>query len=517
MSEFRFESDSMGRIRVPAGVYYGAQTARSLTHFAIGADTMPRPIVRAFGVLKKAALAVNADLGLFKPKEGDKLDVPTKLKHLHAAADEVMAGTLDMHFPLRVWQTGSGTQTNMNANEVIANRATELAGGVLGDKTWVHPNDDVNMSQSSNDTYPTAMHVAAAEELVHRLLPSVTALRDTFAAKAKEFDGIVKIGRTHLMDAVPLTLGQEFSGYVAQLDASIHAVKLTLPMLYELALGGTAVGTGLNAHPEFAVRSAAKIAELTGLPFVTAPNKFAALAGHEALAFASGALKTLAGALMKVANDIRWLASGPRCGLGELTLPENEPGSSIMPGKVNPTQSEALTMVCVQVMGNDAAIGFAASQGNFELNVFKPLIAHNFLHSVRLLTDACRSFREHCAADMPVTNYEALEYIISPETGMVEVDQTRLTPKPGGGVRPGITANEKQIAKYLSESLMLVTALNRLIGYDAAAAIAKAAHKHGTTLREEAVKLAPPMKDGTPLTAAAFDAALDPAAMTKPG
>ena len=517
MTDFRFESDSMGRIRVPAGVYYGAQTARSLTHFAIGADTMPRPLVRAFGVLKKAALAVNADLGLFKPKPGDKLAVAEKLAHLHAAADEVIAGHLDDHFPLRVWQTGSGTQTNMNANEVIANRATALAGGTLGDKTWVHPNDDVNMSQSSNDTFPTAMHVAAVEELTHRLIPSVTALRDVLALKATEFAGIVKIGRTHLMDAVPLTLGQEFGGYVAQLDLSLAAVKATLPLLYELALGGTAVGTGLNAHPEFAARSAAKIAALTGLPFVTAPNKFAALAGHEALAFASGALKTLAGALMKIANDVRWLASGPRCGLGELTLPENEPGSSIMPGKVNPTQSEALTMVCVQVMGNDAAIGFAASQGNFELNVFKPVIIHNFLHSVRLLTDACRSFREHCAADVPETDYEALEYATSRDTGMVEVDQSRLTAKPGGKVRPGIEANEKQIAKFLHESLMLVTALNRHIGYDAAATIAKTAHHNGTTLREEALKLAPPLKDGTPLTGAKFDEIVNPEAMTRPG
>ncbi len=517
MTDFRFESDSMGRIRVPAGVYYGAQTARSLTHFAIGTDTMPRPLVRAFGLLKKAALSVNADLGLFQRKPGDKLDVAAKLTHLHAAADEVIAGTLDAHFPLRVWQTGSGTQTNMNANEVIANRATELAGGTLGDKTWVHPNDDVNLSQSSNDTFPTAMHVAAVEELTHRLIPSVTALRDAFALKSAEFAGVVKIGRTHLMDAVPLTLGQEFGGYVAQLDAGLAAVRLTLPMLCELALGGTAVGTGLNAHPEFAARSAAKIAALTGLPFVTAPNKFAALAGHEPLAFASGALKALAGALMKVANDVRWLASGPRCGLGELTIPENEPGSSIMPGKVNPTQSEALTMVCVQVMGNDAAIGFAASQGNFELNVFKPVIIHNFLHSVRLLTDACRSFREHCAADVPETDYEALEYAVSRDTGMVEVDQSRLTAKPGGKLRVGIAANEPRIAKFLHESLMLVTALNRHIGYDAAAAIAKAAHHHGTTLREEALKLAPLLKDGTPLTGAKFDEVVNPEAMTRPG
>ncbi len=516
MTAFRLESDSMGRIRVPADRYFGAQTARSLTHFAIGRDTMPRAVIRAFGVLKKAAAGVNADLGLFRAKPSDKLSVDDKLRHVHAAADEVVAGTLDGHFPLRVWQTGSGTQTNMNANEVIANRATELAGGVMGDKTWVHPNDDVNMSQSSNDTFPTAMHIAAASDLVHRLIPSVTALRDTLADKATEFAGIVKIGRTHLMDAVPLTLGQEFGGYVAQLDQSLAAIRATLPMLYELALGGTAVGTGLNAHPEFAVRAADRIAELTGLPFVTAPNKFAALAGHEPLVFASGALKTLAAALMKLANDVRWLASGPRCGLGELTIPENEPGSSIMPGKVNPTQSEAMTMVCVQVMGNDAAIGFAASQGNFELNVFKPVIIHNFLHSVDLLSDACRSFRDHCAADMPEADYETLPYHTGPETGLVEVDAATVAHKPGT-LRPGIRANEPQIGKFLAESLMLVTALNRHIGYDAAAQIAKAAHHNGTTLRAEAVKLAPPLKDGTPLTGEAFDRLVRPAEMTRPG
>ena len=510
MSAFRLEADSMGKIRVPADRYYGAQTARSLVHFAVGTDTMPRPVVRAFGVLKKAAALVNRDLGLFKTKEKDKLPVEKKVDLIVRAADEVIAGRLDDHFPLRVWQTGSGTQTNMNANEVIANRAIELAAGELGNKDWVHPNDDVNMSQSSNDTFPTAMHIAAAEEVVRRLLPSVQALRDTLAEKAKQFDGIVKIGRTHLMDAVPLTLGQEFSGYVAQLDYGIAAVKATLPMLYELALGGTAVGTGLNAHPEFAERSAKKIAEITGLPFVTAPNKFQALAGHEPLVFASGALKTLAAALMKVANDVRWLASGPRCGLAEITIPENEPGSSIMPGKVNPTQSEAMTMVCVQVMGNDAAIGFAASQGNFELNVFKPVIAHNFLHSARLLADACRSFREHCAADMPETDYEALEYAASPETGMVEVDHSKLRPKAGGVVRPGIAANETQIAAFLGNSLMLVTALNRHIGYDNAAKIAKAAHKNGTTLREEAVR------SGL-LTAEKFDEVVRPEKMIRPG
>ncbi len=517
MPDYRLESDSMGAIRVPADALFGAQTARSLVHFAVGADTMPRRLIRAFGVLKKAAALTNHDLGLFKPKPTDTLDPATKVNAVAAAADEVIAGTLDGHFPLRIWQTGSGTQTNMNANEVIANRAAEIAGHRRGDKHAVHPNDDVNMSQSSNDTFPTAMHVAAAEAITHDLLPAVRALRDTLADKAGQFAGIVKIGRTHLMDAVPLTLGQEFGGYVAQLDYSLVAVEKTLPGLHELALGGTAVGTGLNAHPEFAVRVAAKIAALTGLPFVTAPNKFQALAGHEQLVFASGALKTLACALMKIANDVRWLASGPRCGLGELSLPENEPGSSIMPGKVNPTQCEAMTMVCVQVFGNDAAVGFAASQGNFELNVFKPVLIHNFLHSVRLLGDACRSFRDHCAADLPETDYESLEYHTSPDTGMLEVDHSKLKAKAGGAVRPGITANEKQIGHYLHNSLMLVTALNRHIGYDAAAKIAKAAHHNGTTLREEAVRLAPTMKDGGPLTGEAFDRLVRPEAMTRPG
>jgi fumarate hydratase, class II len=507
-SAYRTETDSMGPIRVPADRYYGAQTARSLVHFAVGADTMPRPVIRAFGVLKKAAALVNKDLGLLATEKADLIA---------NAADEVIAGKLDDHFPLRVWQTGSGTQSNMNVNEVISNRAIEIAGGAMGSKKPVHPNDDVNMSQSSNDTFPTAMHISAAEELLQSLLPSVQALRDVFAAKAKEFENIVKIGRTHLMDAVPLTLGQEFSGYVAQLDYGIAAVKATLPMLYELALGGTAVGTGLNAHKEFAVRVAKKIAELTKLPFVTAPNKFQALAGHEPLVFASGALKALAAGLMKIANDIRWLASGPRCGLGELTIPENEPGSSIMPGKVNPTQSEAMTMVCVQVMGNDAAVGFAASQGNFELNVFKPVIIHNFLHSVRLLTDACRSYREHCAADMPETDYEALEYGVGIDTGMVEVDQSKLKPKAGGKIRKGIDANREAIAAILKNSLMLVTALNRHIGYDAAAKIAKAAHHNGTTLREEAVKLAQPLKDGSGvLTGEKFDQIVRPEKMTGP-
>ena len=509
MHEYRIETDSMGPIRVPADRYYGAQTARSLTHFAIGGDTMPRAVIRAFGTLKKAAALTNKSLGLLNAE---------KCTLVCRAADEVVSGSLDDHFPLRVWQTGSGTQTNMNVNEVISNRAIQLAGGEMGSKKPVHPNDDVNMSQSSNDTFPTAMHIAAAEEIVRQLLPSVQALCDVLAGKSKEFATIVKIGRTHLMDAVPLTLGQEFSGYVSQLDYGMAAVKATLPMLYELALGGTAVGTGLNSHPEFAVKVARAIAELTGLPFVTAPNKFQALAGHEPLVFASGALKTLAAGFMKIANDVRWLASGPRCGLGELTIPENEPGSSIMPGKVNPTQSEAMTMVCVQVMGNDAAIGIAASQGNFELNVFKPVIIHNFLHSVRLLTDACRSFREHCAADMPETDYQALEYVVGPDTGMIEVDHTKIKPKAGATIRKGIEPNRKQIAAYLSNSLMLVTALNRHIGYDAAAKIAKTAHHNGTTLREEAIKLAPPLKNGAGvLTGEKFDEIVKPEKMTGPG
>jgi fumarate hydratase class II len=509
MTEYRIETDSMGPIRVPADRYYGAQTARSLVHFAIGSDTMPASIIRAFGTLKKAAALVNRDLGLLSPE---------KAELIARAADEVIAGKLNDHFPLRVWQTGSGTQTNMNVNEVISNRAIQLAGGVMGSKKPIHPNDDVNMSQSSNDTFPTAMHIAAAEEIVHRLLPSVTALRNVLAEKATEFANIVKIGRTHLMDAVPLTLGQEFSGYVAQMDYGIAAIRAALPMLYELALGGTAVGTGLNAHKDFAHKVAQTIADLTQLPFVTAPNKFQALAGHEPLVFASGALKTLAAGLMKIANDIRWLASGPRCGLGELIIPENEPGSSIMPGKVNPTQSEAMTMVCVQVMANDVAVGLAASQGNFELNVFKPVLIFNFLHSVQLLTDACRSFREHCAADLPEIDYEALEYFVSPETGLIEVDHSRIKPKPGGRVRKGIAPNLKVIGRIVNESLMLVTALNRHIGYDAAAKIAKNAHQNGTTLREEAIKLAPPLKDGSgPLTAEKFDQIVQPHRMVGPG
>jgi fumarate hydratase class II len=474
----RIEEDSMGKIEVPVDRYYGAQTARSLIHFAIGDERMPRSIIRAFGVLKKASAQVNSDLGLFKKKKETDVDPAKKVALIVQAADEVIDGKLDDHFPLRIWQTGSGTQTNMNVNEVIANRGISLAGGTLGSKTPVHPNDDVNMSQSSNDTFPTAMHIAAAEEIKHKLLPSVTALRDALKVKQDQFANLVKIGRTHLMDAVPLTLGQEFSGYVAQIDQAIGRVKASLPELYELALGGTAVGTGLNSHPEFAERVAKKIAALTGLPFVSAPNKFAGLAAHEPVVAASGAVKTLAVALMKIANDVRWMASGPKCGLAEITIPENEPGSSIMPGKVNPTQSEAMTMVCVQVMGNDAATTFGASQGNFELNVFKPVIIHNLLHSVRLLTDACRSFREHCVADNPQ--------------------------------RPGINPNRAQLERYVNSSPMLVTALNPHIGYDKAAQVAKKAIKENISLKEACVALGY-------LNAADFDRLVKPETMTRPG
>src|SRR5579863_8602961 len=435
----RTETDSMGPIEVPTDRYWGAQTARSLVHFSIADDVMPRSMIRGFGILKNAAALTNAELGLLDPKLAELIS---------QAAEEVTAGTLDDHFPLRVWQTGSGTQTNMNANEVISNRAIELAGGVLGSKSPVHPNDDVNMSQSSNDTFPTAMHIAAVEQIVHVLLPSVRALRDALAAKAEEFADIVKIGRTHLMDAVPLTLGQEFSGYVAQLDADASRIEGCLPDLYELALGGTAVGTGLNAPPDFGARAAAQIAEITALPFVTAPNKFAALAAHDALVQASATLRTLAVSLTKIADDIRWLGSGPRSGLAELVLPPNEPGSSIMPGKVNPTQCEAMIMVCIQVMGNDGAVAVAGSRGNLELNVCKPVIIHNVLNSVTLLADACRAFT----------------------TFAVE----------------GLEPNLAQIHHHLENSLMLVTALNPLIGYDKAAEVAKKAHREGTTLRDAA-------------------------------
>ncbi|MBN9365096.1 MULTISPECIES: class II fumarate hydratase [unclassified Devosia] len=458
----RVESDSMGTINVPSEKYYGAQTARSLANFDIGGEKMPTEIIRAFGILKKAAALANHKLGLMDQATRDLVV---------AAADEVIAGKLADHFPLVVWQTGSGTQSNMNVNEVISNRAIEMAGGVMGSKKPVHPNDHVNMSQSSNDTYPTAMHIAAVEAIENYLVDRVMLLRNTLDAKATEFMGVVKIGRTHLQDATPLTLGQEISGWVAQLDLALKAIRATLPQLYELALGGTAVGTGLNAHPRYGETVAAEIATLTGQPFVTAPNKFAVMAGHDAFVGSSGALKQLAVALMKIANDVRWLASGPRSGLGEITIPENEPGSSIMPGKVNPTQAEATTMVAVQVMGNDAAIGIAASQGNFELNVFKPVIAYNFLQSVRLLADAAKSFNDHCAV--------------------------------------GIEPDRDRIKQLVDQSLMLVTALNRKIGYDNAAKIAKHAHKKRSTLRESAIELGL-------LTGEEFDSEVKPEQMVGP-
>ncbi len=438
----RIETDSMGEIEVPADKYWGAQTQRSLHHFNIGDDRMPREMIRALGILKKAAALVNEELG--------------KLPHQKAelivrACEEVIEGKLDEHFPLRVWQTGSGTQTNMNANEVISNRAIELAGGVMGSKQPIHPNDHVNMSQSSNDTFPTAMYVAAAEQL-NKLIPRIQELHDAIDAKAREFADVVKIGRTHLQDATPLTVGQEMSGWASLIERDIARLKAAMPGLLELAIGGTAVGTGLNSHPEFGERAARKIAELTGLPFKSHPNKFAALSAHDELVFASGALKTLAGSLMKVANDVRWLASGPRCGLGELILPENEPGSSIMPGKVNPTQSEAM-------------------QGNFELNVFKPVMIHNFLHSVRLLHDATHSFVEYCIA--------------------------------------GIEINRAQIDEHVKGSLMLVTALNPHIGYDKAAQVAKNAHKKKISLRQSAIELGF-------LTGEEFDRHVKPEEMTHP-
>ncbi len=461
--EYRIEKDTMGEIQVPANVYYGAQSARSLIHFDIGIEKMPRPIIRGMGILKKAAAAANADLGVLDKE---------KAALIMQAADEVIEGKLDEHFPLSIWQTGSGTQSNMNSNEVISNRAIEIAGGVLGSKNPIHPNDDVNKSQSSNDTFPTAMHIAAAEEVNNRLIPAIITLRNTLNEKVEAFQDIIKVGRTHLMDAVPLTLGQEFSAYVHQLDGALERISYVLPGLYQLALGGTAVGTGLNSHPDFAAKSAEKIAEFTGLPFETAPNKFEALAAHDALVFAHGALKTLAASLMKIANDVRWLASGPRCGLGELTIPENEPGSSIMPGKVNPTQSEAMTMVCVQVMGNDAAINFAGASGNFELNVYKPVMIYNFLQSVRLLADTCIMFEEHCAS--------------------------------------GIEPIREKIQFFLDNTLMSVTALNPHIGYDSAAKIAKNAHKKGLSLKQSALELGI-------LTAEQFDEFVRPEKMIAPG
>ncbi len=458
----RTETDSMGAIEVPADRYWGAQTQRSLEHFKIGGERFPRELIRALGLIKKACAMVNRDLGLLDPE---------RAQAIIRATDEVIAGALDDHFPLVVWQTGSGTQTNMNANEVIGNRAIELLGGRLGSKKPVHPNDDVNRSQSSNDVFPTAIHVAAVEQIAGKLIPAVEALREALDEKARAFEGIVKIGRTHLQDATPLTLGQEFSGYVAMLAHGLAVIQAALPGLSELAIGGTAVGTGLNAPEGFGERVAALLQALTGHPFTSAPNKFQALASHEADVAASGALKTLACALMKIANDIRWLASGPRAGLGELRIPENEPGSSIMPGKVNPTQSEALTMVCAQVLGNDVAVNIGGASGNFELNVYKPLICHDLLQSVRLLADACASFREHCVV--------------------------------------GIEPNHGRIRQHLENSLMLVTALAPHIGYDRAAAIAKRAHEAGTTLREAALALGH-------VTAEEFDRLVRPEHMVKP-
>lgn len=440
--EFRIEKDTMGEVKVPANRYWGAQTERSRNNFKIGpATSMPHEIIEAFAYLKKAAAFANADLGVLPAEKRDLIA---------AACDEILAHKLDEEFPLVVWQTGSGTQSNMNLNEVISNRAHVLNGGKLGEKSVIHPNDDVNKSQSSNDTYPTAMHIAAYQKVVQHTLPAVKRLQKTLAAKAEAFADVVKIGRTHLMDATPLTLGQEFSAYAAQLAYGIRALENTLPHLAELALGGTAVGTGLNTPKGYDVQVASYIAKFTGLPFVTAPNKFEALATHDAIVETHGALKQLAVSLYKIANDIRLLASGPRSGIGEILIPENEPGSSIMPGKVNPTQCEALTMVCAQVLGNDTAISFSGTQGQFQLNVFKPVMAANFLQSAQLLADACISFDEHCAA--------------------------------------GIEPNLPRIKQQLDNSLMLVTALNTKIGYENAAKIAKAAHKNGTTLREEAVK-----------------------------
>ena len=458
----RIESDSMGEIAVPSNVYWGAQTQRSLHHFDIGRYPMPPEFIWAFGVLKKAAALVNQDLGKL---HGDKA------KLIIQAADEVISGKLYDQFPLSIWQTGSGTQTNMNANEVISNRAIEIAGGKMGSKQPVHPNDHVNMSQSSNDTFPTAMHIVAAECVKNKLIPAVKSVRDALDAKANEFKDVVKIGRTHLQDAVPLTMGQEFSGWVSLLDRDIKRLEFALDGLYDLAIGGTAVGTGLNTHPEFAVRAAKKIAELTGLPFRSHPNKFAALSAHDEIVFAQGALETLAASFMKISNDIRWLASGPRCGLGELSIPENEPGSSIMPGKVNPTQAEAMTMVCAQVHGATAAVGFAGSQGNFELNVYKPVIIYNFLLSVTLLADACHGY---------------VEYMVK-----------------------GIEVDRAKVDWYVKNSLMLVTALAPKIGYDKAAKIAHTAHVEHTSLREAALKLGY-------LSAEEFDQLMKPETMTHP-
>ena len=460
--DFRMESDSMGSIKVPTDKYYGAQTARSLMNFKIGGERFPAELIRALAIVKKAAALVNHELGTL-PKE--KLDL------ILQAADEVIEGKLIDHFPLVVWQTGSGTQTNMNVNEVISNRAIEISGGVMGSKKPIHPNDDVNKAQSTNDAFPTSIHVASVEEIHRRLIPMVTKLRDALDEKAKAFKNIIKIGRTHLMDATPLTLGQEFSGYAHQLTRGLERINDSLKRLYEIPLGGTAVGTGLNTHPEYAVKTAAKISELTGKSFRTADNKFEAMAGKDALVEMHGVLKTLAASLIKISNDIRWLGSGPRCGIGELNLPENEPGSSIMPGKVNPTQSEAMTMVCAQVFGNDVTVNFAGASGNFELNVFMPVIAFNILQSIKLLADACESFTDNCVV--------------------------------------GIEANEANIKKHLENSLMLVTSLNPVIGYDNAAKVAKKAHKENKTLKEAAIELGL-------LTSEKFDEVVRPEKMIGP-
>lgn len=441
-NKHRVEKDTMGELKVPSEKYWGAQTARSLQNFKIGKDKMPIEVVHAFGILKKACALANSDLGLL---EKEKSDLISK------ACDEVISGKLDDHFPLVVWQTGSGTQSNMNVNEVVSNKAIEIAGGELGSKKPIHPNDDVNKSQSSNDTFPTAMHIAAVLFTLNSLLPSVTKLKDALKEKSKSFDKVAKIGRTHLMDAVPVTLGQEFSAYATQLEKALSRIDSVLPDLRELAIGGTAVGTGINTHPDFAEKVAKNITTIAKTDFKSAPNKFEALAAHDAVVMAHGALKTLAVSLMKIANDIRFLGSGPRCGLGELSLPANEPGSSIMPGKVNPTQCEAMTMVCAQVIGNDVAVNVGGSNGHFELNVFKPMMIFNYLNSARLLSDACNSFTDNCIS--------------------------------------GIKANEDACKNYLENSLMLVTALNPHIGYDNAAKIAKNAHEKGITLRESALEL----------------------------
>ena len=458
----RTETDSMGNIDVPENSYYGAQTARSLIHFDIGTETMPREIIRGMGILKKASAIVNSELGL----------MPENIKDLICqAADEVIEGKLDEHFPLRVWQTGSGTQSNMNTNEVIANRAIVIAGGIIGSKDPVHPNDHVNMGQSSNDTFPTAMHISTVERVNDALIPAISTLAGSFRKKTSEFQDIIKIGRTHLMDATPLTLGQEFSGYTTQLEYALDRINGCMPRIYQIALGGTAVGTGLNSHKDFAVKVANQIAALTGHPFVTAPNKFESLAAHDAIVEVSGVLKTIACSLMKIANDIRWLGSGPRCGIGEIVLPANEPGSSIMPGKVNPTQSEALTMVAAQVIGNDTVINVGGSSGNFELNVFKPVMIYNLLQSIRLLADSCRSFNDHCVV--------------------------------------GIEPDRANIEKHLNGSLMLVTALNPHIGYDNAAKVAKKAYQDNITLKEAAAAL-------NLLTPEEFDEKVRPEKMTGP-